>query len=466
MKIKKVIFLFVLALFSACASDNDEIVPRNLGDFIETIPVSNLGGVIAYAANSEGRDDLNYIFYYPEPGAKDIRYYEAINASIDPLDFSQYRRQVLTVENVFGGKLARFVRDNNETERWCLVTYFLNGVLQISNPILLKNRTQPTQWKDNLAIDYPRPLNPFFSWTDFETLNNDVYFQAIFETEANEFVSGTYTEEQAFSFYDTTNVMFDINLTTPENLKVDTEYSITVMGVNQTDNWVNLVIQETFVPQNLAEYLAVNTLNNSQKITAFGLSKNNSSNDAAVYFYPMANARDFRYYETESLAVNKDDFENYRRKYLDSSTDFGAQLRRFSRGSTEEAWSIVTYEVDGEIFISEPIKIEIKSNATLYQKGITTIQTESLLPLFMWSGLGRNNDTYLTLLSSASNDFISGFFVDQERYQYKSDYGVIANINTNSLPELILDDEYDISVFGMNENHWVNLVIQNSFEAK
>ena len=466
MNIKKVIFLFVLALFSACASDNEEIVPRNLGDFIETIPASNLGGVIAYAANSEGRDDLNYIFYYPEPGAKDIRYYEAVNASIDPLDFNQYRRQALVVENVFGRKLARFVRNNNESERWCLVTYFLDGVLQISNPILLKNRTQPTQWKDNLTIDYPRSLNPVFSWTDFETPNNDVYFQAIFETEADAFVSGTYTEEQAFFFYDTNNVTFDINLTTPETLKVDTEYSIIVMGVNQTDNWVNLVIQETFVPQNLAEYLAVNTLNNSQKITAFGLSKNNSSTDADVYFYSIANARDFRYYETESLAVNKDDFENYRRKFLDNSTDFGAQLRRFSRVGTEEAWSIVTYEVDGEIFTSEPVKIEIKSNATLYQKGIATSQIQSLRPLFTWSSLGRNNDTYLTLLSTASGHFISGFFVDQERYQYKNDNGVIGHINTNSLPDLILDDEYDISVFGMNENHWVNLVIQNSFEAK
>lgn len=466
MKIKKVVFVIFLTLFIACSSDNDETVPRNLGEFIETISAPNLGGVIACAANAEGRDELNYIFYYPEPGATDIRYYEATTASIDPLDFTQYRRQALEVENVFGGKLQRFVRNNDESERWCLVTYFLKGELQISNPILLKSTTQPTQWKDDLSIEYPTTLNPVFSWTDFDTPNNDVYFQSIFETKADEFVSGTYTEEQTFSFYDTSNVTFNINLDTPEDLKVDTEYLMTIMGVSQTDNWVNLVIQETFVPQNLAEYLESVPVNDTQKITAFGLNENNSSNDAFVYFYPIENARDFRYYETESLNIDKDNFENYRRKFLDNSTDFGAQLRRFSRDNTEEAWSMVTYEVNGEIYTSEPIKIEIKNNATLYQKEITTTQTESLLPVFTWSNFEKSNNTYLAILSTISNSFISGFFVNQESYQYKSNNGVIGNINNTSLPDLILDDEYNITVFGINENNWVNLAIQNSFEAK
>jgi hypothetical protein len=467
MKIKNVVFWVVLlAVFVSCSSDNDISVPRNLGEFLETIPNTNQGGVIACAANADGRKDLTYIFYYPEAGATDIRYYEATDATVDKLDFKSYKRQALNVEDVFGGKLKRFVRSNNSTESWCLVTFFLDGVLQISNPILLKNDSQPTKWEDDLTIEYPTTLNPKFTWTDFETTNNDVYFQALFETEEEEFVSGTYTEDKLFSYYDTSNVTLDINTETPKDLKVDTEYLMTIMGVSQTDNWVNLVIEENFVPQNLEEYLEANTVNDTEKITAFGLSQNDSKEDSFIYFYPVENARDFRYYETESLADENTDFNNYRRKFLDNDTDFGAQLRRFSRKSSVDNWAIVTYEVDGQIYTSSPIKIEINSNATTYKTALTIVQTQTLLPAFTWENFETINTRYLTILSENNNAFVSGFFVNKENYQYKNDDGVIGNINSVSLPDLILDDEYNITVYGLNENNWVNLVIRTSFEAK
>ena len=467
MKIKNVIFLVIITgIFFSCSSDNDVAVPRNLGEFIETLPNVNSGGVIACAANADGRDDLTYVFYYPEEGATDIRYYEANSKSIDKLDFTKYKRQALNVEDVFGGKLKRFVRSNDSTETWCLVSYFLKGELQISNPILLKNKTQPTKWQDSLTIAYPTKLNPEFTWTDFETPNNDIYFQALFETEANEFVSGTYTEEQSFSYYDTSNVTLDINTETPEDLKIDTEYLMTIMGVSQTDNWVNLVIEESFVPQNLEEYLKANTVNTAQEITAFGLSENSSKNDSDIYFYPIENARDFRYYETASLEQEKENLKNYRRKFLDNDTDFGAQLRRFSREDKSESWAIVTYEVDAQIYISDPIKVEIKNNQTRYETDISFVQTQTLLPIFNWSTFETINEQYLTILTENNNTFVSGFFVNQPSYQYKSDNGVIGNINTSDLPDLVLDDEYNIIVYGLNENNWVNLVIRNSFEAK
>jgi hypothetical protein len=467
MKIKNIGFWVILvSVFFSCSSDNDISVPRNLGEFLETISNTNEGGVIACAANAEGRNDLTYIFYYPEEGATDIRYYEASSATVDKLDFTSYKRQALNVEDVFGGELQRFVRNNDDSESWCLVTYFLDGVLQISNPILLKNNSQQTKWENDLTIDYPTTLNPKFTWTDFDTPNNDVYFQVLFETKEEQFISGTYTEENTFSFYDTSNVTFNITTETPEDLKVDTEYLMTVMGVSQTDNWVNLIIEEKFVPQNLEEYLEASTFNETEKVTAFGVSQNESKDDSLIYFYPIENARDFRYYETESLNDDETDFSNYRRKFLDNDTDFGAQLRRFTRESTSDTWAIVTYEVDGEIYTSSPIKVEISSNPTKYETELTIVQTQTLLPAFSWSNFETINTQYLAILSENNNAFVSGFFVNRESYQYKNEDGVIGNINSTSLPDLILDDEYNITIYGLNENNWVNLVIRTSFEAK
>lgn len=466
MKIKNVVFILLFLLLNSCSSDNDETVPRSLDEFINTVSTSNVGGVIACAGNAEGREDLNYIFYYPEPGASDIRYYEAKDKTIDPLDFTQYKRQALATESVFGSKLRRFVRSNDETETWCLVTYFLDGVLQISNPILLKNITQPTVWENNLVVEYPTTLNPVFSWVDFNTANNDVYFQALVETKNDKFISGTYTEEKTFTYYNTDNVTLTINTEIPQELEVDTEYLLSIFGVSQKDNWVNLIIEKLIVPQNLEEYLAKNSVNNTQKITAFGVSKSNSLNDVFVYFHPIENARDFRYYETDSLNVDKIDFKNYRRKFLNTSTDFGAQLRRFSKENREEVWSIITYEVDGIIYTSAPIKIEVDNNTTQFQTEITTTQTQSLLPLFSWSSFNTLNEKYLTIISQ-NNNFISGFFVNKEMYQYKSDSGVIGTINSSTiLPDLMLDATYNISVFGINDNNWSNLSITDSFEAK
>ena len=51
-----------------------------------------------------------------------------------------------------------------------------------------------------------------------------------------------------FQFYEVSNVVLDINTTTPEDLVLETEYNFTMMGVSE-DNWVNLFIQESFIAE-------------------------------------------------------------------------------------------------------------------------------------------------------------------------------------------------------------------------
>lgn len=243
-----VLLLIILASIS-CSEDSDTTIPRNLDDYIITIAGNEVtGNVIACAANADGNSSLTYIFYYPEEGATDIRYYEANSLSDVSTDFSNYRRQNLTTEAVFGGKLARFSRSGAD-ENWCLVTYILDGKLHVSAPIRLKNDTVPTTYATEVVIENASTLMPTFTWSDFGITDNNIYFQVLSD-ENDDFISGIYTRENFFTYYDVSNTDQNlvINTETPDNLVLNTTYNFTLMGVS-SDNWVNLIIQDEFVTE-------------------------------------------------------------------------------------------------------------------------------------------------------------------------------------------------------------------------
>ena len=123
--------------------------------------------------------------------------------------------------------------------------------------------------------------------------------------------TGTYTYDKFFKYFDDSNVVLDINdSATPDNLVEDTEYLFTMMAVS-ADNWVNIVIQETFIPRNLQEYLDVNTENSTENVLAFAASGASSESLSYIYYYPLEGAYSMRYYETEGTSVDETDFSNY-----------------------------------------------------------------------------------------------------------------------------------------------------------
>lgn len=247
MKLKYFLFIFISSLlFFSCSEDNDITTPRNLEEYITTNSSRTLDEVIACAATADGSTSTTYIFYYPIDGATDIRYYETEGTDVDENDFSNYRRESLTSSDVFGGKLEQFTRSDSE-EAWCIVTYLTDGKFHKSNPIRLKNASNSTVWEEEVEIDQTESLMPKFTWSDFDTTDNAIYFQVISD-EDDEFISGTYTYDQYFQFYDTSNVVLNINTTTPEDLVAEATYNFTLMAVSE-DNWVNLVIENSFTAQ-------------------------------------------------------------------------------------------------------------------------------------------------------------------------------------------------------------------------
>ena len=227
----------------SCSEDNDISVPRTLEDYIELNSHQPENEVIACAASKSGDKSTTYIFYYPIENATEIQYFETSSIDDDKNDFSLYKKQILTSEAVFNGYLGRFVRASS-TEAWCIVTYKSDGKFHKSNPIKLKNQTKPTEWTDIVSIDESDNLQPKFTWDDGTIKENVIYFQVVTDSE-NDLLSGTYTYDKWFQYYQLSNVVLNITRETPPTLVLDNEYNFTMMGVSD-DNWVNLVIQKTF----------------------------------------------------------------------------------------------------------------------------------------------------------------------------------------------------------------------------
>ena len=240
------VIIFFSVCFLSCSEDNDITIPRNLQEYIEANSSRELDEVIACAANVDANLSLSYIFYYPIEGATEIKYYETEGINVDENDFSNYKRETLTSTDVFGGKLQQFSRSGLE-ESWCIVTYLTEGKLHKSNPIRLKNATSPTNWETTVTIENVQSLKPKFTWSDFGITDNEIYFQVISDEE-NNFISGTYTYDNFFEYYNTGNVVLNINTETPQALLLNNTYNFTLMAVSE-DNWVNLVIQKSFVAE-------------------------------------------------------------------------------------------------------------------------------------------------------------------------------------------------------------------------
>lgn len=467
MKIKQFLPLLLLFLALSCTQDNDVLVSRNLQQFVEENNNVQLESVNAFAANAASNTNLVYIFYYPEEGATNVRYYELTDPSLDKTDFVNYRRQSLNSETVFGGKLARFTRSSS-IESWCLVTYFLDGELKISSPVKLENTSNSTQYSDEVTINYKTITEPNFSWEDTAVSEKDVYFQVISDEE-NNFISGTYTTDNFFQYYDISNVTLNINTETPAELEEDEIYNFTMMLVN-ADNWVNLIIEEQFIPRNLEEYIANNNDKEILDIFAFGSSANGNIETTLIYYQPVEGAFDFRYYETESTAasINKNDFSNYRRKNLSSTIVLGNQFRRFSNNSSDEVWCVVTYRTENALYISDPIKTKNKSDATDWTTAVAINTAERLQPVFTWQDdTSVANTLYFQVFTTEDNSFLSGTFTTEKTFQYYNEANTVnQNIHTIAPPDLVLDNQYKFSLFGISEDNWANLIIQNNFIAE
>lgn len=239
-----ILFTVVCLCFLACTTDEQELQLETLQDYIEVNSNLDLDEVIACAASKKENVNTSFVFYYPIPSATDIKYFETSSIDIDKDNYSLYKEKNLEKEDVFNGYLGRFVRNSTE-DVWCIVTYKSSGKFHKSNPIRLKSQSNPTEWTDKVTIDESESLAPKFLWDDGIVKENRIYFQVITNVD-NNLLSGTYTYDKWFQYYNLANVVLNVTRESPPSLQLMNDYNFTLMGVSE-DNWVNLVIQKTFV---------------------------------------------------------------------------------------------------------------------------------------------------------------------------------------------------------------------------
>lgn len=241
----------VVLFLSGCKEDTETFPSGSLANYVQQTGFIPINDLIACAASDQNRvqgslSDSVSIFFLPTSETLEFRYFETENAELDPHDHSLYQEIALDHLPVFGGYLRRFTRQVTTEKKWCIVTYQRGDSLFYSNPILLKSPDLNTEFNsDLLTIDQKETLRPQFSWQDGLVDENVIYFQVISDAEDN-LISGTYTIEQSFQFYDLSNVVLNINDVTPPPTLTENEiYYFTLMAVS-IDNWVNLIIRVPF----------------------------------------------------------------------------------------------------------------------------------------------------------------------------------------------------------------------------
>jgi len=248
---KKIAFFLSIILLVSCSSDDDSSnEPYSLTQhFQENIDLFQADLVACAGGKENGLFDTfnepTTVFFYPIEGATDFRYFEATSVS-DSMNFDKYYEKDLVDEPVFNGYLWKFINTDFDGERMGIVTYNTPGNLHVCQPIRLKTNIKPTEVDPEKASVDVTGVNPTFEWEQGIINENVIYFQVISDLDGN-LISGTYTIEQNFTFYDLGNVVF--NITDPDSnptLDPNTEYVFTLMGVSE-DNWVNLFSEFSFM---------------------------------------------------------------------------------------------------------------------------------------------------------------------------------------------------------------------------
>jgi len=247
------LLLFVVGIgLIGCDNDDTASSIANLQDYLTTqqanMPASV--GLVACAAGNLSLDDLPLTVFYRTKtgGISDLRYFESASVDIDPLDYNNYEEVSIENQSLFNGFMGKFELPEPQTEKWSIVTYVANDTLWYCEPIKMESLTKPTAMPSGLiTVNMDTPLNPIFYWTDEADTENVIYYQLIVDPNTNEAISGTYTTDLQWQFYDLSNVVFNVTEpgTEPE-LVPNQIYKMIMMGVSE-DNWVNLFGEFEFI---------------------------------------------------------------------------------------------------------------------------------------------------------------------------------------------------------------------------
>lgn len=187
------------------------------------------------------------VFFYPEAGAYEFRYFETSSISVDNANLNNYEEKSFNLTDLFNGTMKKFDHPAMNDERWGIVTFKTAGKLHLCNPIRLKSSVSPTTDISNIIQVTDNGTTPGFDWTAENEPNNVIYFSIVSDTLEN-LISGTYTTDKFWTFYDLSNVVLNVTPTSNPTLQAMTPYNYALMGVSE-DNWVHTFGMKAFQTQ-------------------------------------------------------------------------------------------------------------------------------------------------------------------------------------------------------------------------
>jgi len=200
------LFLNLVFLIFSCKNQEDEKA-LSLQDYIEeNSTLTPFNELVACAAGGQVGflEDIDFplnMFFYPELNASDFKYYETENENADPNDLNIFLEKEANDIDVFNGFLKRFPLPLPEKDVWARVSFIANDTLWYCKPVRIKYNSKPSEFAPQLCeVILDNPLEPAFEWQDGQADDNVIYFQVISDEDGNA-LSGTYTEELNFQYY-------------------------------------------------------------------------------------------------------------------------------------------------------------------------------------------------------------------------------------------------------------------------
>jgi hypothetical protein len=181
-----------------------------------------------------------------------------------------------------------------------------------------------------------------------------------------------------------------------------------------------------------------------------------------TFYYPEEGATHVRLYGTETATVDATNFSNYKQIFANSTPVFNGSLRRFTQDATGDKWLIVTFELDGDIKISNPIRSKQETKPTLWEDIVAIDQTQPEMPLFSWQdNFVDDNAIYFQVLTTHQGDLLSGTYTNENTFQYYKLNNVVLNITKQEPPVLQRGTAYLFTLMDVSRDNWVNVVTFN-----
>lgn len=192
---------------------------------------------------------------------------------------------------------------------------------------------------------------------------------------------------------------------------------------------------------------------------------NEDPNTVSIFLYPRPGVTNVNFFQTKNTAVDKNDFSGYALGTGELQDVFNGFLLKYEVIPEQEQWIIVSFEEEGFLHVSNPIRIKHRSKPTEYLDENLTVDNGSTMPIFTWQdGTFEDSAIYFHVVSDADNNPFSGTYTFDQNFQYYNESNVVLNITeVVPPPDLQFNTEYNFTLLAVSEDNWVNLFAETPF---